>query len=170
MKLFIITGTCGAGKSTMKDELAARLDSDLYACVDSDEAGLNWWDYAGTEREGQYGVDTLAEAFRIANGRNLIFVTCMAPHDYITKAAVPEDLTATFYIALWARDQIIERRLRARPKERGFTTDEAIRPHIEYNQWIGLNRGKYQLFIDTENQAPDETAKTIAAFITGRTA
>ena len=169
MKLFIITGTCGAGKSTMKDELAARLDPTRYACVDSDEAGLNWHDYAGTEREGQYGADTLREAFRIANGRNLIFVTCMAPHDYITKAAVPEELTATFYIALWARDEIIHRRLRARPKERGFTTDEAIRPHIEYNQWIGRNRGKYQLFIDTGNRTPDETAEKIAAFITGLT-
>ena len=66
MKLFIITGTCGAGKSTMKDELAARLDPDRYACVDSDETGLNWWDYAGTEREEQYGSDTLWEAFRIS--------------------------------------------------------------------------------------------------------
>ncbi len=168
MKLFIITGTCGSGKSTMKDELTARLDPDRYACVDSDETGLNWWDYAGTEREGQYGADTFTEAFRIANRRNLIFVTCMAPHDYITKAAVSEELTATFYIALWARDPVIDRRLRARPKERGFTTDEAIRPHIEYNQWIGRNRGKYQLFIDIENQTPDETAETIAAFITGQ--
>ena len=166
MKLFIITGTCGAGKSTMKDELAVRLDPARYACVDSDETGLNWWDYAGTEREGQYGADTLTEAFRIAHGRNLVFVTCMAPHDYITKAAVPEELTATFSIALWARDQIIDQRLRARPKERGFTTDEAIRPHIEYNQWIGKNRGKYQLFIDTEGQSPDETAEMITAFIT----
>ena len=169
MKLFIITGTCGSGKSTMKDELTLRLAPNQYACVDSDETGLNWWDYAGTEREGQYGADTLTEAFRIANGRNLAFVTCMAPHDYITKAAVPEELTATFSIALWARDQIIDRRLRARPRERGFTTDEAIRPHIEYNQWIGKNRGKYQLFIDTEGQSPDETAEMITVFITGLT-
>ena len=169
MKLFIITGTCGTGKSTVTDNLAARLAKGHYACVDSDETGLNWWDYAGTEREGQYGANTFTEAFRIANGRNLVFVTCMAPHDYITKTTVPEDLTATFSIALWARDQIIDQRLRARPKERGFTTDEAIRPHIEYNQWIGKNRGKYQLFIDTENQTPDETAEMITAFITGLT-
>ncbi len=169
MKLFIITGTCGAGKSTMKDELSARLDPARYACGDSDETGLNWWDYAGTEWEGQYGADTLSEAFKVADGRNLVFVTCMAPHDYITKAAVPQDLTATFSIALWAMDEIIDQRLRARPKERGFTTDEAIRPHIEYNQWIGKNRGKYQLFIDTEGQSPDETAEMITAFITGLT-
>ena len=116
MKLFIITGTCGAGKSTMKDELAFRLDPNRYACVDSDETGLNWWDYAGTEREGQYGANTFTEAFRIANGRNLVFVTCMAPHDYITKTTVPEDLTATFSIALWARDEIINQRLRPGPR------------------------------------------------------
>lgn len=170
MKLFIVTGTCGSGKSTMKDELAARLDPARYACVDSDETGLNWWDYAGTDREGQYGADSLTRAFRIADGRNLVFVTCMAPHDYVTKTAVPEELTATFYIALWAADPIIDQRLRARPKERGFTTDEAVRPHIEYNHWIGRNRGKYQLFIDTEHQTPDETAETIAAFVAGLTA
>ena len=169
MKLFMITGTCGAGKSTVKDELAARMNPKQYACVDSDEVGLNWWDYAGTEREGQYGPDTLTEAFKKAEGRNLIFVSCMAPHDYYTKAVVPETLTATNYIALWAPDAVIVKRLRTRPKERGFTTDEAIRPHIEYNQWIGRNRGKYQLFINTENQTPHETAEAIAAFITGMT-
>ncbi len=165
MLLFMITGACGAGKSTMKDELAARLDPARYACVDSDETGLNWWDYAGTEREGQYGADTLTEAFKRADGRHLVFVSCMAPHDYYTKAAVPETLNATNYIALWAPDAVIEKRLRDRPKERGFTTDEAIRPHIEYNQWIGRNRGKYQLFIDTEDQTPAMTAGSIEAFI-----
>ena len=55
----MITGTCGAGKSTMKDTLAEMLDPKRYACVDSDETGLNWWDYAGTDRETRYGADTL---------------------------------------------------------------------------------------------------------------
>ena len=100
MILFMITGTCGAGKSTIKDELAERLNQARYACVDSDEVGLNWWDYAGTEREDLYGADTLAEAFKKADGRHLVFVSCMAPHDYYTKAAAPEALTATCYIAL----------------------------------------------------------------------
>ena len=165
MKLFIITGTCGAGKSTIKDQLAEMLDPERYACVDSDETGLNWWDYAGTERESQYGADTLTEAFRMAGGRNLVFVTCMVPQDYMTKTTVPEELEATYYIALWAPDRVIEQRLRARPKERGFTSDEAIRPHIEYNQWIGKNRGKYQLFINNEAQSEEETAKIITEYI-----
>ena len=165
MRLFIITGTCGAGKSTMKDHLAAILDPERYACVDSDETGLNWWDYAGTDRETLYGADTLKEAFRMAGGRDLVFVSCMVPQDYMTKAAVPEELDSTYHIALWAPDRVIEQRLRARPKERGFTSDEAIQPHIEYNQRIGRNRGKYQLFINNEGQSEEETAKTIMEYI-----
>ena len=48
----------------------------------------------------------------------------------------------------------------------GFTSDEVIRPHIEYNQWIGRNRGKYQLFVNNENQTEEETAEIIKGFIT----
>jgi hypothetical protein len=83
----------------------------------------------------------------------------------MTKTTVPGELQATYYIALWAPDEVIEQRLRARPKERGFTSDEAIRPHIEYNRWIGRNRGKYQLFINNEAQGEEETAKIIAKYI-----
>ena len=50
-------------------------------------------------------------------------------------------------------------------EERGFTSDEVIRPHIEYNRWIGNNRGKYQLFVNNENQAEEETAEIIKGFI-----
>ena len=165
MKLFIITGTCGAGKSTIRDRLAEMIDPERYACVDSDETGLNWWDYAGTDRESRYGADTLTEAFRMAGGRDLVFVTCMVLQDYMTKTTVPGELQATYYIALGAPDEVIEQRLRARPKERGFTSDEAIWPHIEYNQWISRNRGKYQLFINNEAQSEEETAKIIAEYI-----
>jgi len=167
MKLYIITGTSGAGKSTIKDELDAVLDHGKYVCVDSDEVGLNWWDYAGTDRESQYGNDTLNAAIRLAGGKDLVFVSCLTPQDYMTKTTVPEEVKATHFIALWAPDEMIYQRLRARPKERGFTSDEIIRPHIEYNRWIGRNRGKYQLFIDNEKQTAGETAGIIRDFIAG---
>ena len=85
----------------------------------------------------------------------------------MTKTTVPEEVTSTYFIALWAPDETIYRRLHARPEERGFTTDEIIRPHIEYNRWIRRNRGKYQLFIDNENQTAEETAGIIKEYITG---
>lgn len=165
MRLIIITGTCGAGKSTLRDSLPEMLDPERYACVDSDEAGLNWWDYAGTERAEKYGEDTLKRAAAMAAGKDLVFVSCLNPQDYFAKVTAPEEITATFFIALCPPDEVIEKRLKARPKERGFTSDEIIRPHLEYNRWFRKNRGKFSLFLDNGNEAVEETTRKIAAFI-----
>jgi len=167
MKLVIITGTCGAGKSTIKDELDRRLDAGQYACIDSDEVGFNWWDYAGTDHEHRYKDDCLKEAVRRADGRDLVFATCLNPLDYIEKHTIPQNVESTYFIVLCPGDEKIEKRLRARPKERGFDSDEAIRPQIEYNQWFRKNRGKVQMFIDNSELSVEETAERIISFITG---
>lgn len=165
MKLYVITGTCGAGKSTMKDYLSDTMNSEMYACVDSDEVGLNWWEYAGTEKESKYGEDTLKRAVKIANGKNLIIVSCLNPIDYFQKIDPPKEIESSFFIALNSTDETIQRRLKARPVERGFTTDEIIRPHIEYNGWFRRNRSKFQLVIDNTEISEEETSKIIASFI-----
>ena len=165
MRLFVITGTCGAGKSTMRDALPELLDPERYTCVDSDEVGLNWWDYAGTDHEGKYGEDTLKEAVTLAAGKDLVFVSCLNPLDYFEKVTAPEEVNATYFIALIPPDGEIYRRLRARPAERGFTSDEVIQPHIAYNQWFRKNRGKFSLCIDNGTETIDETAGKIAMFI-----
>ena len=168
MKLFVITGTCGAGKSTMKDLLAERLNEDQFACIDSDEVGLNWWDYAGTEKESKYGEDTLREAVKMAGGKDLVFVSCLNPLDYFQKVDAPAEIEASFFIALCPTDEVIESRLKARPAERGFTSNEIIKPHIEYNGWFRRNRSKFQLFIDNTEMSEEDTAETIKAFIETR--
>ena len=165
MKLFVITGTSGAGKSTMKDLLAKRLDEKKYACIDSDEVGLNWWDYAGTKREKRYGNDTLWAAAKMAGGRDLVFVSCMNPLTYFEETESLPGVEATFFAALCPEDHVIEARLKARPAERGFTSPEKIRPHVEYNGWFRKNRSKFQLFIDNTDMEAAETAEKLAAFI-----
>ena len=50
-RLVIISAACGVGKSTMKDALSESGLLRNYACIDTDEVGINWWDYAGTENE-----------------------------------------------------------------------------------------------------------------------
>ncbi len=165
MNLFILTGTCGAGKSTMKDYLAEMLDKNKYSCIDSDEVGLNWWDYAGTENESKYGEDTLKAAVSMAEGKDLIFVSCLNPLDYFQKIDAPSEIEATFFIALNPTDEVIEKRLKSRPTERGFTSDEVIRPHVEYNGWFRRNRSKFQLVIDNTDLSEKDTAETLACFI-----
>lgn len=165
MRLIIITGTCGAGKSTIKDHLAKRLDSSQFVCIDTDEVGINWWDYAGTDHEEHFSDDCLAEAVRRANGHDLVFVSCINPQDYIGRHTIPAEIESTVFIVLCPADEVIHQRLQARPAERGFTTEEAIRPHIEYNQWFRKNRGKFPLFIDNSTMTEEETADKVAAFV-----
>ena len=165
MKLYIITGACGSGKSTMKDALTGILDQNKYACIDCDEVGLNWWDYAGTERESKYKDDTLAKAAQMADGKDMIFVSCINPQDYMANQEIPECIVSTDFIVLSPSDEEIIRRLKARPAERGFTSDEKIEPHVGFNRWFRKNKGKFNLFIDNTDQSVDETAKMIEKFI-----
>jgi adenylate kinase len=167
MKLFIITGACGSGKSTMKDAMAQRLDPAKYACIDSDEVGLNWWDYAGTDHESKYKDDTLARAVEMAEGKDMVFVSCISPQDYIATQTIPESVESTVFIVLCPSDEEIIRRLKARPAERGFTSDEKIEPHVGFNRWFRKNRGKFPLFIDNTEQSETETAELIESFIAG---
>jgi adenylate kinase len=167
MILFIITGACGSGKSTMKDAMAQRLDPAKYACIDSDEVGLNWWDYAGTDHESKYKDDTLARAVEMAEGKDMVFVSCISPQDYIATQTIPESVESTVFIVLCPSDEEIIRRLKARPAERGFTSDEKIEPHVGFNRWFRKNRGKFPLFIDNTEQSETETAELIESFIAG---
>ena len=168
MKLFLITGTCGAGKSTVKDLLSEQLDTQKFACVDSDEVGLNWWDYAGTDKEEKYSEDALRSAVEMAEGKDLVFVSCLNPIDYYKKINVPKEIDATYFIALCPTDEIIEQRLKARPADRGFTSDEKIKPHIQYNVFFRNNKSKFQLFIDNSEMSEENTAKRITEFLIGQ--
>lgn len=165
MKLYIITGCCGSGKSTMKDALGELLDKEKYACIDSDEVGLNWWDYKGTDHESKYKDDTLAKAVEMAGGKDLVFVSCINPQDYMTTQVIPECIETTNFIVLCPTDEEIVKRLKARPAERGFTSDEIIAPHVEFNRWFRRNKGKFSMFIDNTEQTVEETAKLIERYI-----
>lgn len=155
----ILTGTSGAGKSSVLDVLRDYLDPERYACIGADETGLNWWDYAGTDHESDYNEDCLKIALERAEGRDLVFATCMNPLDYRKRREGKEDGTA--FIVLCPKDEIIESRLKARPKERRFDSDEAIRPHLEYNRWICNHLDLYDLSIDNSSQTVDETVNII---------
>ena len=166
MKLFVITGTCGSGKSTTVKELEKSLDPTRFICLDTDGVGLDWADYAGTDHEYKYSDDCLKAAVRLSDGKDIVFASCLNPEDYIGKHTAPPEIDSTFFIVLSAEDELIEQRLKARPAVRGFTSNDAIRPHIEYNRWFRKNKGKFNLFIDTTETPIDSVAERIASFIT----
>lgn len=59
-KLVVLSSACGVGKSTIKEELNKKKLLENYACIDTDEVGINWWDYAGTENEAKFSDEFIA--------------------------------------------------------------------------------------------------------------
>ena len=164
-KLVVLCSACGVGKSTIKDALNENRMLTNWACIDTDEVGVNWWDYAGTENESEYSDVCLAEAVRMSDDKNLLFVTCMNPIDFYGKVNIPQSITSTFFIGMTCSDEEITKRLKARPVERMCGSDEFIADQIEYNSWFVENSGKFQFYIDNTNQTVDKTAELIALFL-----
>lgn len=164
-KLVVLCAACGVGKSTIKDALNESNILENYVCIDTDEVGVNWWDYAGTENESEFNDDCLTSAIRMSKDKNLIFVTCMNPFDFYGKTNIPKEITSTFFIGMTCSDEEITKRLKARPEERMCGSDEFIIGQIAYNNWFKKNAGKFQHYIDNTNQTVNETTVEIATFI-----
>ena len=164
MKLVILSAACGVGKTTIKDELKARGKLADFACIDTDEVDINWWDY-GIENKIKFNDDCLTEAVRQANGKNLLFSTCLNPIDFYGEVTVPPEITSTFFIAMTCSDEEITKRLKARPAERMCGDDEFISGQIEYINWFRKNKGKFQLYIDNTDMTISSTAEKIEDFI-----
>lgn len=164
-RLVIVCAACGIGKSTVKDELTKKKLLENYVCIDTDEVGINWWDYANTEYASKYNDDCLQRATDMAGDKNLLFVSCLHPIDFYSKVNIPQQITSTYFIALTCSDEEIRKRLKARPAERMCGSDEFIEAQIEYNAWIKESAGKFQYFIDNTDIPVEETAVQIAKFV-----
>ena len=164
-KLVVLSAACGVGKSTIKEMLNKNNMLDNYSCIDSDEVGINWWDYSGTENESRFSDDCLTEAVRMSDNKNLFFVTCMNPYDFYGAVTIPQNITSTFFIGMSCSDEEITRRLKARPEERICGSDTFIAGQIQYNNWFRKNAGKFQFHIDNTDRTVQETAAEIAAFV-----
>jgi len=164
-KLVVLSAACGVGKSTIKDKLNESQILENWICIDTDEVGINWWDYEGTENAAKFSDDCLAEAVRMSNNKNLLFVTCMNPYDFYGVVTIPKNITSTFFIGMTCSDEEIIRRLKARPQERMCGSDEFITAQIQYNAWFQKNAGKFQFYIDNTNKTIDKTVEEIMSFV-----
>ncbi len=165
--LVILSAACGVGKSAVTDALQRGNLLQGFVCMGSDEMGLNWWDYAGTDHEFGYIQDGIEEALRRAGKQNLLFTTCMSPIDFFAKMRLPEDVGAAYLIGMTCSAEAVRARLLARPAERMCGSEEFIQSQIDYNAWFLQNKGKFALYLDNTNQTVEQTAACIAAFVNG---
>ncbi|MBQ9152128.1 MAG: hypothetical protein IJX72_07740 [Clostridia bacterium] len=165
-RLVVLSAACGVGKSTVKNALNELNLLPGFACIDSDEVQLNWWNYKGTPREKDYTADCLARALELADERHLLFATCNAPTDFFARIPLPESITVT-YIGMVCSDAEVRRRLLARPPERMCSDEAFIASQIDYNGWIRDHAERYDLHLDNTDMTVTETAEAVAAFVRG---
>ena len=164
-KAIVLCSACGIGKSTMKQFIVERNMLPECVCLDTDDVGLNWGDYAGTDRENRYQGDCFARAVELSGDKDLFFVTCMNPLNYYRDVEQPAAVTSSYFIGMVCSDEQVRARLKARPAERQCGSDEFIQTQIDYNNWFRKNAGKFQLFIDNTSQSLEETAGIICEFV-----
>lgn len=168
--LICLCAACGVGKSTIKDYINEHNLLPDCVAVDTDEVGLNWWDYANTENPDKYITDTIARADEIAGDKNLLFVSCLNPVKFYDIIDIPKDFSETYLIGMTCSDEEIIKRLKARPSERMCGSDEFIEGQLEYNEWFRGQKGKMQFYIDNTGVSVAETAEKIAEYIRRLTA
>ncbi len=162
-RLILLSAACGVGKSTIKNALSELNLLPDFACIDSDEVRLNWWNYKGTPREKDYTADCLARAFELAGDKHLLFSTCNDPISFFERITLPEGVTAR-YIGMTCSDSEVRRRLLARPPERMCGEESFILSQIEYNNWIRSHGELYDLHFDNTELTIAEAAEIVASF------
>lgn len=167
MKKIIVylCAACGVGKSTLLDYMRDNNMSDSFCFVDTDETGLNWWDYANTENPDRYTEDSIKRASKMSGDKNLFFGSCMNPQTLFEKITLPDGIGAVFAIALTTSPEEITKRLKARDPERMCGSDEFIAEQISYNAWFLRNANKFQLHIDNRDKSVSQTAEEITSFL-----
>lgn len=163
-RLVMLSAACGVGKSTIKNALNQLNLLPDFACIDSDEVQLNWWNYKGTPREKDYTADCLARAFDLAGERHLLFGSCNDPISFFERITLPKNVTVT-YISMTCSDAEVRRRLLARPPERMCSDEAFIASQIDYNGWIRSHAELYDLSLDNTNATIAETAQAVAEFV-----
>lgn len=163
--LVILSAACGVGKTTIQNALRDLNLLPGYACLGSDEMGINWWDYAGTPHEADYTKDCLAAAIKQADGLPLVFCACVAPPDFRKMRPDFPEISSVRHIGMTCSDEEVRRRLLARPPERMCGDEAFILSQIEYNQWIRKHPNEYAFSLDNTPYSIEETAKIIADFI-----
>ena len=163
--LVILSAACGVGKTTIQNTMRDLNLLPEYACLGSDEMGINWWDYAGTSHEADYTKDCLAAAIEQADGLPLVFCACVAPPDFRKMRSAFSEISSVRHIGMFCSDDEVRRRLLARPPERRCGDEGFIRSQIEYNQWIREHPHEYAFHMNNTPYTVEETARIISDFI-----
>ena len=169
--LFVVTGANGTGKSTVCPLLRRRLAD----CIvfEADVIPLPWTLEEWSERKATYRTACLSVALEIAqNRRPVVLVGTTVPEEVETNPLRPY-FHEIHYLALVCDEEIIERRLRARP---GSHTPLAADFETYLSTQLWLDRayreretgGAPVALVDVSALTPESVAERVAAWVRDR--
>ena len=161
LPLFVITGACGTGKSTLWNEVVMMenkpdlvyLENDMLLVLSQFGNYSEWW---------------LWICFNISqSGRPVTLFGGGNPSDF-ENALRRQYFSNIHYLALTCDSKILEGRLRARPEWRKSSRPEFLRKQQDWNQWFIDNEKSasppYSI-LDTSYKNKEECAKELIDWI-----
>ncbi|SES24550.1 AAA family ATPase [Actinokineospora terrae] len=166
LPMFALTGPSGTGKSTVCRGLGALL-GDHAVVVEQDVL----WIGALRDPEDDYGAfrqTWLRMAAMInQNGRPTVLCGTVAPPQFERR---PERVLFAdiHYLALVAEDDVLAKRLRARPAWRGWDDEQRIADMLAFNSWIKTTVTEPPMrLLDTTSATVEDTTEAVADWILG---
>jgi 2-phosphoglycerate kinase len=165
--LFVVGGPSGAGKSTVLTRLVSYelpvvvMDCDIL------------WEPRHDSPESNYR-EFFEMWLRIARNIHQSGRPCVlfagggaVPHN-IEPCVERRYVSDVYYLALIAKDEVLRKRLKARPTWRGSSHDAFIRSHLEYSRWLTTSEeaARYGItIVDTSTDAVETTTAKVADWI-----
>ena len=169
--LFLVGGASGAGKSTLIEPLIRRqppvvvLETDILWRPEFDKPDQQYRDYFET---------WLRLAKNIAqNGRPVLLLGAgFAVPENISQCVEARYFSQIHTLALTCRDDLLVKRLKARPAWRASNVQSFIADNLAFNQWCREqpNQVKDYTVVDTSVTSIGETAQQVLAWLMERVA
>jgi ribosomal protein S27AE/predicted kinase len=155
LPLFVVTGSSGAGKTTITDPLRPLLPGCLVAETDVilHVAALGWDNWRNTWLQ-------LAHAAALG-GQPTVLTGSLTP-DQLERLPARKLIGPVHFALLDCPDDVLASRLRARPAWRGTSSPAKITEYQRFAAWL---RARITPSFDTSTASPDEVAGHIAAWI-----
>lgn len=166
MRLIFISAVSGVGKTTTCDYIKKNHLLEDYVVFDIDDLE-NVNDYDSNTYNIFYE-NAIKKAVDKANNKNIIMGSCINPND-IDKLSIPKEIESIEMILITCSSDQLEKRLKARDKNRNCSSDDFIKGQINYQNYMLNNLNLYKLHLDNTNKSVVDIANEIINYLSSST-
>ena len=169
LPLMVVTGACGAGKSTVCQTILGKLNEVVIL-----EGDLLWRDeFKKPESNYQDFYETWLRLSKSISqsGRPVVMFNAGGVPQNIEPLVERRYFSQVCYLALVCNDTLLEKRLSKRPAWRGSGTDAYIDEHVRFNQWFKNRNQSSQPVIDIIDTTQDSisvSSEKVVTWIRGK--